>query len=91
MLILLSPAKTLDFDESVINGTQAPKFRQKSLDLNNILKAYTPVKLKSLMHISDKLAELNFERNQQFSSRYTSKNSKAAIYAFKGDVARTYG
>lgn len=86
MLILLSPAKTLDETPKTNQGTELPKFRKKTLELAGILKDYPPKKLKSLMHISDKLAELNHKRYQDFSSRYTPTNSKAAIYAFRGDV-----
>lgn len=86
MLILLSPAKTLDEVPNTKPGKDLPKFRKKTLELAEILKDYPPAKLKSLMHISDKLAEQNYKRYQDFSSRYTPANSKAAIYAFKGDV-----
>ncbi len=86
MLILLSPAKTLDETPNINPGQELPKFRKKTLELAEILKSYSPTKLKSLMHISDKLADLNHQRYQDFSSRYTGTNSKAAIFAFKGDV-----
>jgi len=86
MVILLSPAKTLDETPNINQGLQLPAFRKQTGELIGILKEYTPKKIKSLMHISDKLTELNYERYQNFSSRYTGGNSKAAIYAFKGDV-----
>lgn len=86
MVILLSPAKTLDETPDIKPGLELPKFRKKTLELAGILKDYSPANLRSLMHISDKLAVLNHRRYQDFSSRYTGSNSKAAIYAFKGDV-----
>ncbi len=86
MIILLSPAKTLDENYGTGSGKQLPTFRKQSSELISILKEYPPAKIKSLMHISDKLTELNHKRYHSFSSRYTDKNSKAAIYAFRGDV-----
>ncbi len=86
MVILLSPAKTLDETPKVNPGLNLPTFRKETNELARILKSYTPNKIKELMHISDKLANLNHERYQNFSSRYTTSNSKAAIFAFKGDV-----
>ncbi len=86
MLIVISPAKTLDYSESKIEAQDSPKFRKQSADLVSILRGKTKAQLKSMMSISDKLADLNYERYQNFSSRYTDKNSKAALLAFKGDV-----
>ena len=42
--------------------------------------------LAKLMSISDKLAELNWERNQQFSIPFNPENARPAVYAFNGDV-----
>ena len=86
MLILLSPAKTLDETPETNQGNALPILRKRTTELVHILKDYTPARLGKLMHISDKLAETNYSRYQKFSTRYTPKNSKAAIYAFKGDV-----
>ncbi len=86
MLILLSPAKTLDETPETHQGNALPILRKRTAELVHILKDYTPTRLGKLMHISDKLAETNYNRYQKFASRYTPKNSKASIYAFKGDV-----
>jgi len=86
MIVLLSPAKTLNFDESKIHAKSAPLFKDKTMDLVNILKKKSARSLGKLMHISDKLANENYERYQTFSPSYTKKNSKAALLAFKGDV-----
>lgn len=86
MIILLSPAKTLDEKPDVQQGLEAPQFRKQSGELIKTLKTYSQDDIKSLMHISDKLAALNYERYHTYNSRYTVKNSKAAIYMFKGDV-----
>jgi cytoplasmic iron level regulating protein YaaA (DUF328/UPF0246 family) len=59
---------------------------EQSEKLNTILKKKKPKALSQLMSISDKLAELNWERNQQFSPPFTPENARPAVYAFNGDV-----
>lgn len=86
MLTVLSPAKTLNFEKKASIATASPKFRKESAELVGILKKKSPKDLIKLMSISDKLAELNHERFQNFSSRYSASNSRAALLAFKGDV-----
>lgn len=86
MLILLSPAKTLDYSESPVKAEKAPKFRKDSQELINILKNKSVKDLMQMMHIKENLASLNFQRFQDYSSSFTAKNSKPAILAFKGDV-----
>ena len=86
MLIVISPAKTLDYSESSVEALDSPKFRKQSLELVGILKEKSVAQLKSMMSISDSLAELNHSRYQNYSSRFTYHNSKAALLAFKGDV-----
>lgn len=87
MLTLLSPAKTLDFDTPPITekATQ-PEFLEKSADLVDVLKQYSPDELGKLMKLSPKLAELNTDRFQQWTLPFTKDNAKAAVLAFKGDV-----
>ncbi len=87
MLILISPAKTLDFE----TPSNAPKHSQpallsKSEVLINELSTKSPADLEKLMGISGKLAELNVERYHQWSRPFTEKNAKQALLAFKGDV-----
>ena len=86
MLILLSPAKTLDESSEVPVGNESPVFRKETKQLVEILAKMGQKDIKKLMSISDKLADLNYSRYQNFSSRYTDKNSKAALFTFKGDV-----
>ncbi len=82
MKILLSPAKTLDYKTTVATTkTSKPLFEKQANTLNEILQNKTPKDLSSLMHISDKLAELNWQRNQDWDS---SKEFRQAVYAFKG-------
>jgi cytoplasmic iron level regulating protein YaaA (DUF328/UPF0246 family) len=87
MKIVVSPAKSLDFDTTLPTSQYTqPQFLEQSKKLNGILKKKKPKALSKLMSISDKLAELNWERNQQFSLPFTLDNARPAVYAFNGDV-----
>lgn len=87
MILLLSPAKTLDFETpDLIKEHSLPQFQPETNRLIRILKKKSVEDIKSLMHISDNLAVLNKKRFKTFSKEYTSENSKSAIMAFKGDV-----
>ncbi|MEE9438761.1 MAG: peroxide stress protein YaaA [Saprospiraceae bacterium] len=88
MIILLSPAKTLDYSSplNVSLDTSIPIFEKETNQLVRILKKLDVNEIKSLMHLSDKLAILNEGRYKEFNKKYDSKNSRAAIMAFKGDV-----
>lgn len=87
MKIVISPAKSLDFDKDYprFRETQ-PQFLDEALKLNKVLAKKNPKDLSALMGISDKLAQLNYERNQSFEVPFTLKNARPAIYAFTGDV-----
>jgi len=82
MKILLSPAKTLDY-ESQVPTTNSSKvlFSSQADILNNELINKSPKQLVDLMHISDKLANLNWQRNQDWK---TAKEFRQAVYTFKG-------
>ena len=89
MKVLLSPAKSLDFK------TQLPTeknsflcFEKEAEYLNSILKRKSPKDLSSLMGISSKIADLNYERNHDWSLPFNNKNARQAVYAFSGDVYR---
>ncbi len=86
MLLLVSPAKTLDFSTSENKTFTQPRFMTESKTLVSILKKKSAGDLKELMHISDKLAELNHARYQEFKEPFDLKNSKQSILAFRGDV-----
>lgn len=87
MLIVLSPAKSLDLSyNSDIKKTTKPVFLIEAEVLIEELRKYKQEDLSSLMNISAKLAELNFERFIKWNLPFTSQNAKPAIYAFKGDV-----
>ncbi len=86
MLLVISPAKTLDFSASTIQKHSLPRALNKSEALINLLRKKSADDLKSLMSISDKIAALNLERYQQYETPFTEKNAKQALLAFKGDV-----
>jgi cytoplasmic iron level regulating protein YaaA (DUF328/UPF0246 family) len=87
MLIVLSPAKTLDYETPAHTeiATQ-PDFIKRSAELVAILRQLSPDRIADLMHVSDQLAVLNANRFAAWSSRFTLKNSKQALLAFNGDV-----
>ncbi len=87
MLIVLSPAKTLDYATPANTEINTkPDFIKRSAELIAILKEYSPDQIGSLMRISDPLAVLNAHRFADWSSKFTLKNSKQAMLAFNGDV-----
>lgn len=87
MKIVISPAKSLDYKSRVptLEFTEGI-FLNEAEKLNAVLKKKSPKKLSELMHISDKLGELNWQRNQEWQLPFTLENSKQAVFAFKGDV-----
>jgi cytoplasmic iron level regulating protein YaaA (DUF328/UPF0246 family) len=87
MKIVISPAKSLDFEREFPKFKQAqPRFLEEAVKLNKILTKKKPKALMDLMGISDNLAQLNWQRNQDFETPFTTKNARPAIYAFDGDV-----
>ena len=86
MMILLSPAKSLDFEHQEFEQYTEPRLLSKSKKLLNVLKKKKVHELQSLMGISDQLAQLNAARYQSFEFPFTPNNAKPAIFAFKGDV-----
>ena len=87
MLMLLSPAKSLDYETPpVIDRHTLPQFVDESAALIEVIKPYTPAQIASLMDLSDSLSQLNVARYAAWRSRFTAKNSKQAVLAFNGDV-----
>ena len=87
MLVVISPAKKLDYSSSI----EAPLLSQPALldhaeELSIGLKALAPQDVSSLMHLSDKLGALNYERFQEWQTPFNADNARAAVLAFKGDV-----
>ena len=87
MLIVLSPAKTLDYvTPATTDKYTLPDFIDRSANLIGILRSMWPSQIASLMSISDALAALNVARYAEWSETFTSDNAKQAILAFNGDV-----
>ena len=90
MLLVLSPAKSLDFESTVapeiLAHASVPLFMDQSAELNAVLRELKASDLADLMDLSESLAELNFRRNRAWSRRMTAKNSRPAVLAFNGDV-----
>jgi len=87
MLAIISPAKTLDFESQVpaLKPSQ-PGFLDQSSELIQILRQFSEDELSSLMNISPKLAALNHDRFQSWSTPFSEDNARPALLAFKGDV-----
>ena len=87
MKILISPAKSLDFDSNIdsLKCTQ-PVFLNKTSQINSVLKEKSPKDLMQLQGISQKLSDLNWKRNNDYVDNHNNKNSRPAVYAFNGDV-----
>lgn len=87
MIIVISPAKTLDFDIKNENLPMSePRFLDKSQEIINEIKKYDSFSLEKLMKISSKLATLNEERFDKWTKSLDT--SKQCLLAFKGDVYR---
>lgn len=86
MIVLLSPAKSLDFKPAQVTTHTLPRFLKQSQELVKVMRQHSAAELRQLMDISAAIADLNVQRYKQFSFPFTSQNSKAAILAFKGDV-----
>lgn len=87
MKLVISPAKTLDFESAPVTKTHSnPSFLANSQQLIDQLKELSQADVASLMKLSDKLAALNVARFGSWETPFTPENSKQAILAFKGDV-----
>ena len=87
MKIVVSPAKSLDYESKLptSRGTQ-PAFIEEAETLNKKLERKSKKEIAKLMSISDKLADLNYQRYKQFETPFTKGNARPAVYAFAGDV-----
>jgi uncharacterized protein len=87
MLIVLSPAKNLDYDTpAAVKSHSQPEMLDDAAELIQVCRGLSPQQVGSLMKISDKLAHLNVERYHSWSRPFTAKNAKQALLAFNGDV-----
>lgn len=87
MKIVISPAKSLNFEKALpTEAFSQPSFLKESKQVHQVLKQKKPTELSDLMDISDKLADLNWQRNQNWKTPFKSTNARPAVYAFDGDV-----
>lgn len=87
MKILLSPAKSLDFETPLAtNYRTEPMFFTETDKVHKALKKKSISDLEQLMSLSNALATLNFERNQHFKNNPTEEDTRPALFAFDGDV-----
>ena len=87
MLMVLSPAKTLDYESPLATEAHTlPDFIPRSAELISVLREMSPAQIGSLMQISDPLAHLNVERYASWSKKFSIKNARQAVLAFNGDV-----
>ncbi|MDG1714627.1 peroxide stress protein YaaA [Lacinutrix sp.] len=89
MKLVLSPAKSLDFESKLpTTKTTDAQFLEQSQRLNKVLRKKSAKGISKLMHVSDALGQLNYDRNQDWQLPFTKDNARQAIYAFSGDVYR---
>lgn len=87
MKVLLSPAKSLNFDKAIPTNKQSQsQFLTDSQKVHKALVKKKPKELAQLMGISDKLADLNWQRNQDWQVPFPEAIARQAVYAFDGDV-----
>lgn len=87
MLIVVSPAKSLDFESKLATKKfSEPTMLSQAAELVEVMAKKTPVEISKMMSISPTLGELNFERFQEWEPPFTPKNARPALLAFNGDV-----
>ncbi len=87
MKIVISPAKSLDFETQLPTALHSEaSFLTDAERINKLLKKKSATSLSKLMKISNNLGQLNYERNQDWELPFTETNARPAVYAFNGDV-----
>ncbi len=87
MLIVVSPAKALDFESPLPTRKYTePEMLDRSRELVSVMARKSPDELSAMMSISPKLGELNFERFQDWTLPFTPDNARPALLAFNGDT-----
>lgn len=87
MLILLSPAKSMDYESPLATKKNSqPRLLPETEHVLNQMRQMSPDEISSLMRISAELGELNFRRFQDLAIEHNRKNSRPAILAYHGDV-----
>jgi cytoplasmic iron level regulating protein YaaA (DUF328/UPF0246 family) len=85
MLVVISPAKKLDWAERDVAAT-APDFQGDAIKLAGVARALKHEELKKLMHLSDALASLNLDRFKSFQDEPDADVTRPAALAFAGDT-----
>jgi len=83
MLVLLSPAKSLDLTPIEVT-TSTPRLLEETAVLIHEMQKKSAQEISALMKVSEKLGALNYNRFQQFDN--ADNDYKAAAYSFTGDV-----
>ncbi|UOD50996.1 peroxide stress protein YaaA [Orrella daihaiensis] len=87
MLLLLSPAKKLDYDSPLGTSLHTePLFVNEAKGLIDVLKKKSAADVAKLMSLSSSLAELNTQRYAEWTPKFSQKNARPAVLAFNGDV-----
>ncbi len=87
MLLILSPAKRLDYERAVPTGEYSqPRCLDEARLLIERLRKLSPAEIASLMGLSDPLAALNFSRYAEWNPPFSPQNARQALFAFAGDV-----
>ena len=87
MKAVVSPAKSLNFDSKLPSSRATqPIFLEEADTLNKKLERKTKAEISELMSISDKLADLNYQRYKEFTVPFDKNNARPAVYTFDGDV-----
>lgn len=87
MLVLISPAKTLDYSSHLpIDQYTLPRLLDQSQQLIDVSRKLSASEIANLMSVSEKIAQLNVARFRDWQSEFNFSNSRQAIFAFKGDV-----
>ncbi|AXE30860.1 peroxide stress protein YaaA [Chromobacterium phragmitis] len=87
MLMVISPAKTLDYQTPpAVDQYSQPDLLDHSAELIDVLRQKSPLDISQMMSISDALANLNVGRYADWQRPFTPGNAKQAVYAFMGDV-----
>ena len=87
MKIVISPAKSLNLDKKLPTQLHSESaFLKQAETIQKTLKKQKPKQLMELMDISEKLGELNWQRNQDWQTPFNKENARPAIFTFDGDV-----
>jgi len=87
MLIVISPAKTLDLESDYkAPAASQPEFLTETRKLVKIMRGYSVADLGKLMHTSEAISTLNEERFKTWKTPFNEDNARASLFTFKGDV-----